>query len=101
MALKGAEPGRHSIDLKKEWKTGNFVVQVQGVVTDANGREQRDTHTISLKCDKALPKQKLEVAKEIYVTGEKILARLTTEDSKAPDVATALGAMNLSAAPTG
>src|SRR5262245_45841080 len=101
LALAGAEPGKHTIDLKKEWKTGNFVVQVQGVVTDANGREQRATHTISLKCDKALPKQKLEVAKEIFVTGEKILARLTTEDSKAPDGATSLVVMKLSPAPPG
>ena len=101
LALAGAEPGKHTIDLKKEWKTGNFVVQVQGVVTDANGREQRATHTISLKCDKALPKQKLEVAKEIFVTGEKILARLTTEDGKAPEGATSLVVMKLSPAPLG
>jgi uncharacterized protein YfaS (alpha-2-macroglobulin family) len=101
MALNGAEPGKHTIDLKKEWKTGNFVVQVQGVVTDANGREQRATHTISLKCDKALPKQKLEVAKEIFVTGEKILARLTTEDGKSPEGATSLVVMKLSPAPVG
>jgi alpha-2-macroglobulin len=101
MALNGAEPGKHTIDLKKEWKTGNFLIQVQGIVTDANGREQRATHTISLKCDKALPKQKLEVAKEIFVTGEKILARLTTEDGKAPEGATSLVVMKLSPAPMG
>ena len=71
------------------------------MVTDANGREQRATHTISLKCDKALPKQKLEVAKEIFVTGEKILARLTTEDGKAPEGATSLVVMKLSPAPLG
>lgn len=101
MALKGAEPGRHSIDLKKEWKTGNFMVQVQGVVTDANGREQRSTHTISLKCDKALPKQTLEVAKEIFVTGEKIVARLKSEDGKPSEGATSLVVMKLSPAPVG
>jgi alpha-2-macroglobulin len=101
LALTGAEPGKHTIDLKKEWKTGNFLVQVQGVVTDANGREQRATHTISLKCDKALPKQKLEVAKEVFVTGEKILTRLTSEDGKAPEGATSLVVMKLSPAPLG
>ncbi len=101
LALNGAEPGKHTIDLKKEWKTGNFAVIVQGVVTDANGREQRGTHVISLKCDKALPKQKLEVAKEIFVTGEKILARLTTEDGKPAEGATSLVVMKLSPAPMG
>lgn len=101
MALTGAEPGKHTIDLKKEWKTGNFAVQVQGVVTDANGREQRATHTISLKCDTALPKQKLEVAKDVFVTGEKILARLTAEDGKTSEGATSLVVMKLSPAPVG
>ncbi len=101
IALNGAEPGKHTIDLKKEWKTGNFSIQVQGIVTDANGREQRAMHTISLKCDKALPKQKLDVAKEIFVTGEKILARLTTEDGKPAEGATSLVVMKLSPAPAG
>lgn len=101
LALNGSEPGKHTIDLKKEWKTGNFSIQVQGIVTDANGREQRATHTISLKCDKALPKQKLEVAKEIFVAGEKILAKLTSEDGKSPEGATSLVVMKLAPAPVG
>lgn len=101
LVLNSAEPGKHTIDLKKEWKTGNFAITVQGIVTDANGREQRATHVISLKCDKALPKQKLEVAKEIFVAGEKIIAKLMNEDGSPAQGATSLVVMKLSPAPMG
>jgi hypothetical protein len=99
MALNGAEPGTYTIDLKKEWKLGHFSILVQGVVTDANGREQRGTHTVSLICEKTAPKAKLEVAKEMYAAGEKIVARLKNDDGTAVDGATSLVVMKLSPAP--
>ncbi len=96
MALNGAEPGKFTIDLKKEWKLGHFSILVQGVVTDANGREQRGSHTVSLACEKTTPQAKLELAKEIFAAGEKIVARLKSEDGKPVDGATSLVVMKLS-----
>jgi alpha-2-macroglobulin len=99
MALNGTEPGKYTIDLKKEWKLGHFTILVQGVVTDANGREQRATQTISLACEKPGAKAKLELAKEIYAAGEKFVAHLKAEDGKPVDGATSLVVMKLSPAP--
>lgn len=100
LALNGAEPGTYTIDLKKEWKLGHFSIVIQGVVTDANGREQRGSHTISLACEAPAAKNaKLEIAKEIYTAGEKIVARLKTADGKPLDAATSLVVMKLSPAP--
>jgi len=101
MALNGAEPGQFTIDLKKEWKVGHFSIAIQGVVTDANGREQRASHSISLACVTAAAKARLEIAKEIYAAGEKIVTHLKSEDGRPVDGVTSLIVMKLSPAPVG
>src|SRR5262245_8942658 len=53
----------------------------------------------SRQSTKRSPKQNLGGAKELVVTGEKFLARLTAEDSKAPDGGTSLVVMKPSRAP--
>ncbi len=95
LALKGTEPGKYTIDLKKEWKVGHFSILVQGIVTDANGREQRATRSITLACESASAAMKLELTKEIFATGEKIAVKLTREDNKPVDAATSLVVMKL------
>jgi hypothetical protein len=99
MALNGSEPGTYTIDLKKEWKLGHFAITVQGVVTDANGREQKATHTVSIACEKPEAKAKLVLAKETFAAGEKVVARLTREDGGRIEGATSLVVMKLAPAP--
>ena len=101
MTLNGTEPGTYTIDLKKEWKLGTFSINIQGVVTDANGREQRASHAVSLACGKPGSTAKLELGKELFAAGEKIVAKLTTADGVPSDGATSLIVMRLSPAPVG
>jgi hypothetical protein len=77
---EGAKPATHTIDLNKDWLKGDCAVVVQGVITDANGREQRASATIPIE-EKAAgsDKKALEVSlpRRRYFTGEPIEVRAT------------------------
>jgi len=46
--LDGKTTGKHDLELKSQWLSGKCVVQIEGVMIDENGREQRGTKTIPL-----------------------------------------------------
>ncbi len=93
--LKEKEPGEYSIELKSEWLKGNCSVIVQGVVVDANGREQRATQTISLEPTKKCTIQIL-AKKRYYGVNEPIEVNLRPVDvNGAMDASTTLVAMKL------
>jgi hypothetical protein len=72
--MKEKEVGEYSIDLKKDWLAGGHSIIVSGVVTDANGREQRSTQTIPIgeaKC----PGVSLELTRSLFSTNEKVIVR--------------------------
>ena len=74
VALEGKGPGEYGIDLKREWLEGDYAVVVQGVVTDANGREQRATRRIPIGSLTASA-LKLELDRPSYLVGEKVTVR--------------------------
>lgn len=83
---EGAKPAVHTFELKKEWLKGDCAVVVQGVLTDANGREQRASATIPIEekagADGKKPLE-LTLPKRRYFTGEPIEVRAAgaTENS--------------------
>lgn len=75
---EGAKPAEHSIELKKEWLKGDCSLVVNGVITDANGREQRASTTIAIEEKAGVDGKKpleLSVAKRRYFTTEPIEVR--------------------------
>ncbi|MFO0844191.1 MAG: alpha-2-macroglobulin family protein [Gemmataceae bacterium] len=70
----GAKPAEHSLELKPEWRKGDCAILVQGVITDANGREQRASATIPIeeKAEEGKKPVELTVRKQRYFTGEPI-----------------------------
>ena len=46
--LDGKTTGEHDLELESQWLEGKCVVQIEGVLIDENGREQRGTRTIPL-----------------------------------------------------
>ena len=101
LALNGTAPGRYTIDLKKEWLQRQYSVVVEATVTDANGREQRGTYTVSLTGATPAATTRLELAKDSYAAGERIVTRLTGENGKPVGVPASLVVMKLSPAPSG
>jgi uncharacterized protein YfaS (alpha-2-macroglobulin family) len=59
-----------TIDMKREWLQSGFQVEVQAVLLDANGHEQRATHTVPLDEDK--PRLTLRLQKRVFATNETI-----------------------------
>ncbi len=96
MTLTGTDPGRFTIDLKKEWQLGNFSVRVEGTITDVNGHEQRGSHTVPLGEPKPGAAERLELARETFAAGEKFVARLRDADGKPIEGASSLLVMRLS-----
>ena len=72
--------GEFTMDLKKEWLGGRFCVDVQGVLIDANGREQRATHHEPLNEGK--PRLTLNLPKRVFATNELITIQTAAVDEK-------------------
>lgn len=69
------EPGtaEHTFTVRKEWLSSRYTLKVQGVLIDANGREQRASHSLSLGEKKhelglTLPRRHFAVDEPITVT---------------------------------
>jgi uncharacterized protein YfaS (alpha-2-macroglobulin family) len=96
--LKDKEAGEYAIPLQPDWLKGNCSVLVQGVIVDANGREQRATQSIAL--DEKSRSVRLELAKRSFAVDEKIevKARVVDEQGKPLAATTTLVAMRLTPA---
>jgi hypothetical protein len=96
--LKDKEVGEYAIPLQPDWLKGNCSVLVQGVIIDANGREQRATQSIAL--DEKSRSVRLELAKRSFAVDEKIevKARIVDEQGKPLAATTTLVAMRLNPA---
>jgi alpha-2-macroglobulin len=70
--------GTFTMDIKKEWLGGRFCVDVQGVLIDANGREQRATHHEPLNEGK--PRLTLSLPKRVFTTNEAITIQTAAAD---------------------
>jgi hypothetical protein len=95
--LKGKEPHIHPLTINPAWKGEGYEVIVQGIVTDATGREQRSTKSIPLDLGKSTTSvSQVVIAKETYAVDELIPVRLVSTDGKAETGATTLVVMKLS-----
>jgi Alpha-2-macroglobulin family/Bacterial Alpha-2-macroglobulin MG10 domain/A-macroglobulin TED domain len=81
LTMNGSSPGEHTLDVKKEWLEGGYAILVQGVIVDANGREQRASKTIPLG-ELVCPGVKLELARTTFTTGEKITVTATRKSKE-------------------
>ncbi len=72
--------GEFTMDIKKEWLGGRFCVDVQGVLIDANGREQRATHHEPLNEGK--PRLTLNLPKRVFTANEAITLQTAAVDEK-------------------
>lgn len=99
---QGKEPYTFSLPLDPNWTGDGFEVVVQGVVTDANGREQRSVKSIPLAPNSVESKKtRLVLGKESFAVNETVQAKLTRADGKPEEGATSLVVMRLSPAEPG
>ena len=91
--------GTYLMELNKEWLTGGrrYAVDVQGVLIDANGREQRASQTVTL--DESKQKLAITLAKRVFATDETITLQsaATDENGAAVRGSSTVVAMKLSA----
>lgn len=71
--LDGAQAGETVVKLPRNWKQGRHAVLVEGVLVDANGREQRATQVIPLahadeRLQLSISKARFAVDEPVYVT---------------------------------
>lgn len=66
------------IDIKQEWLKGNFRVDVEAVLLDPNGHEQRATYTVPL--DNSDHRLALSLPKRVFTTNETITLETTATD---------------------
>lgn len=68
------------IDIKQEWLQGNFRVDVEAVLLDPNGHEQRATYTVPL--DNPEHRLALSLPKRVFTTNETITLETSATDDK-------------------
>jgi hypothetical protein len=67
------------VEIKQEWLQGNFRVDVEAVLLDPNGHEQRATYTVPLN-EKSDHRLALSLPKRVFTTNETITLETETTD---------------------
>ncbi len=90
----------HTLTLQREWTQGGYSIDIDAVLTDYNGREQRAQRAISLQRDTNDHNLKLSLSKMHFQVGEPIRLEIQHENEGDPTQVTGtIVAMRLSPNP--